>query len=251
VCGVTRGLLWRGLGIVTTQIQNFIFRAQGWIHFGQVSYSILSLTDVSLRLPFSSIYRYTPMNIRIKATLHQQQLGTFKYNYNSRQKSLRDFVLLQFTVCCAEGYKTFLFRQRLVFIHTKSFFCVTVSCKDVTGNISPQRQDSNFQTTTFGQKVISGHKSQSGLDTSIYWLTDWLTISRNVTSTSMHDKFNTMYEAVGLITMFHIIHASCIFLDYFYRWDMVESFLPHCNRNCVAVRFIVKMYNAICLFMYH
>jgi hypothetical protein len=35
-----------------------------------------------------------------------------------------------------------------------------------------QRQDSNFQTTTFGQKVISGHKSQSGLDTMTYWLTD-------------------------------------------------------------------------------
>jgi hypothetical protein len=27
-----------------------------------------------------------------------------------------------------------------------------------------QRQDSNFKKTTFGQKVISGHKSQSGLD---------------------------------------------------------------------------------------
>jgi hypothetical protein len=37
---------------------------------------------------------------------------------------------------------------------------------------APQRQDSNFQKTTFGQKVISGHKSQSGLDTSTYWLTD-------------------------------------------------------------------------------
>jgi hypothetical protein len=30
----------------------------------------------------------------------------------------------------------------------------------------PQRQDSNFQTT-FGQKVIAGHKSQSRLDISI------------------------------------------------------------------------------------
>jgi hypothetical protein len=29
-------------------------------------------------------------------------------------------------------------------------------------------QDSNFQATTFGQKVISGHKSQSSLDTSTY-----------------------------------------------------------------------------------
>jgi hypothetical protein len=29
-----------------------------------------------------------------------------------------------------------------------------------------QRQYSSFETTTFGQKVISGHKSQSGLDTS-------------------------------------------------------------------------------------
>jgi hypothetical protein len=35
-----------------------------------------------------------------------------------------------------------------------------------------QRQDSNFQITTFGQKVISGHKSQSGLDTLTYWLID-------------------------------------------------------------------------------
>jgi hypothetical protein len=37
---------------------------------------------------------------------------------------------------------------------------------------APQRQDSNFQKTTFGQKAISGHKSQSGLDTLTYWLTD-------------------------------------------------------------------------------
>jgi hypothetical protein len=37
---------------------------------------------------------------------------------------------------------------------------------------APLRQDSNFQTTTFGQKVIPGHKSQSGLNTSTYWLTD-------------------------------------------------------------------------------
>jgi hypothetical protein len=29
----------------------------------------------------------------------------------------------------------------------------------------PQRQDSKFQKTTFGQKVISSHKSQKGLDT--------------------------------------------------------------------------------------
>jgi hypothetical protein len=36
-----------------------------------------------------------------------------------------------------------------------------------------QRQDSNFQTTTFRQKVISSHKSQSGLDTLTDWLTDW------------------------------------------------------------------------------
>jgi hypothetical protein len=35
----------------------------------------------------------------------------------------------------------------------------------------PQRQDSNFQKTTFEQKVISGHKSQNGLDTLTYWLT--------------------------------------------------------------------------------
>jgi hypothetical protein len=37
---------------------------------------------------------------------------------------------------------------------------------------APQRQDSNFETKTFGQEVISGHKSQSGIDTSTYWLTD-------------------------------------------------------------------------------
>jgi hypothetical protein len=35
-----------------------------------------------------------------------------------------------------------------------------------------QRQDNNVQKTNFGQKVISGHKSQSGLDTLTYWLTD-------------------------------------------------------------------------------
>jgi hypothetical protein len=34
-----------------------------------------------------------------------------------------------------------------------------------------QRRDSNFQTT-FGQKVNIWSKSQSGLDTLIYWLTD-------------------------------------------------------------------------------
>jgi hypothetical protein len=45
---------------------------------------------------------------------------------------------------------------------------------------APQRQDSNFQTTTFGQKAISGHKYRSGLDTLIYWLT----VSCNVTSAS-------------------------------------------------------------------
>jgi hypothetical protein len=33
---------------------------------------------------------------------------------------------------------------------------------------APQRQDSNFQTTTLGQEVIFGHKSQSGLDTLTY-----------------------------------------------------------------------------------
>jgi hypothetical protein len=34
----------------------------------------------------------------------------------------------------------------------------------------PQRQNSNFQT-----ELISGRKSNSGLDTKTYWLTDWLT----------------------------------------------------------------------------
>lgn len=82
-------------------------------------YSILSLTDVSLMLlclfwPFTFIYRCTPMNIRIKTTLQQQQLDIFKCNCSGRQKSLRGFVLLQFTVCCAEGCNTFLFQQQLV-----------------------------------------------------------------------------------------------------------------------------------------
>jgi hypothetical protein len=55
----------------------------------------------------------------------------------------------------------------------------------MTDPTSRQRQDSNFQKTTFGQKAISGHKSQSGLDTLTYWLTDWPTVSCNVTSTSV------------------------------------------------------------------
>jgi hypothetical protein len=33
---------------------------------------------------------------------------------------------------------------------------------------APQRQDSNIQTTTFGQELISGHESQSGLDNTTY-----------------------------------------------------------------------------------
>jgi hypothetical protein len=37
---------------------------------------------------------------------------------------------------------------------------------------APQRQDSNFQTATFGQELISGNKSQSGLEAMTYWLTD-------------------------------------------------------------------------------
>jgi hypothetical protein len=52
----------------------------------------------------------------------------------------------------------------------------TTGVNSVTGGITgppcswgiPQRQDSNFEKTTFGQKVISGHKSQSGLDTLTY-----------------------------------------------------------------------------------
>jgi hypothetical protein len=40
---------------------------------------------------------------------------------------------------------------------------------------APQRWDSNFQTTTFGQKIISGRKSQMG---STPRHTDWLTVSR-------------------------------------------------------------------------
>jgi hypothetical protein len=43
----------------------------------------------------------------------------------------------------------------------------------------PTETRQQFQTTTLGQKVISGHKSQSGLDA----LTYWLTVSCNVTST--------------------------------------------------------------------
>jgi hypothetical protein len=38
VCGIKRGLLWRGLGIVTAQIQNFLFPAQGQILFEQALY---------------------------------------------------------------------------------------------------------------------------------------------------------------------------------------------------------------------
>jgi hypothetical protein len=48
---------------------------------------------------------------------------------------------------------------------------------------APQRQDNNSQKTTFERKVTSGYKSQSGLDTVTYWLTDWPTVSCNVTST--------------------------------------------------------------------
>jgi hypothetical protein len=59
---------------------------------------------------------------------------------------------------------------------------------------APQRQDSNFQKATLRQEVISCQRSQSGLDTSTYWLTDWPTdrptdrptISRKVTSTSAY-----------------------------------------------------------------
>jgi hypothetical protein len=36
----------------------------------------------------------------------------------------------------------------------------------------PQKQDCIFQTATFRQEVISGYKSQSGLNTKTYWLTD-------------------------------------------------------------------------------
>jgi hypothetical protein len=52
---------------------------------------------------------------------------------------------------------------------------------------APQRQDSNYQTATLGEEVIFGHKSKSGLDTMTYWLTDWLTVSRNVTLTLTFD----------------------------------------------------------------
>jgi hypothetical protein len=44
---------------------------------------------------------------------------------------------------------------------------------------APQRQDSKFQT-----ELISGRKFHSALDTKTYWLTDWPTVSRNVTSAS-------------------------------------------------------------------
>jgi hypothetical protein len=43
-----------------------------------------------------------------------------------------------------------------------------------------QKQDHNFQTAMFRQEVISGRKSQSGLNTKTYWLT----ICRKVISTS-------------------------------------------------------------------
>jgi hypothetical protein len=43
---------------------------------------------------------------------------------------------------------------------------------DLSSEGSLQRQDRNFERTTFGQKVISGGKSQRGLDTLTYRLTD-------------------------------------------------------------------------------
>jgi hypothetical protein len=45
---------------------------------------------------------------------------------------------------------------------------------------APQQQDRNCQAV----KRVSGHEPQMGLDTKTYWLTDWLTVSRNVTLTS-------------------------------------------------------------------
>jgi hypothetical protein len=52
---------------------------------------------------------------------------------------------------------------------------------------APQRQDSNLQTD-----LISGRKSHSGLDTKTYWLTEWLTVSRNVTL-----PFNSIWVVIG------------------------------------------------------
>jgi hypothetical protein len=46
---------------------------------------------------------------------------------------------------------------------------------------APQRHDNNFQTPTFRQELLSVRKSQSGLYTRH---TDWLTVSRKVTSNS-------------------------------------------------------------------
>jgi hypothetical protein len=44
---------------------------------------------------------------------------------------------------------------------------MTNDSPDLSSEKAPHR-DSNFQRTNFGQKVISGHKFQSGLYTSIY-----------------------------------------------------------------------------------
>jgi hypothetical protein len=49
---------------------------------------------------------------------------------------------------------------------------------------APQKQDRKFQTATFWQEVISGHKLQSGLDIKTYWLT----VRHKVTSTSKLGK---------------------------------------------------------------
>jgi hypothetical protein len=38
---------------------------------------------------------------------------------------------------------------------------------------APQKQDRNFHTATFRQKVVSCQMLQSGLDTKAYWLTVW------------------------------------------------------------------------------
>jgi hypothetical protein len=42
---------------------------------------------------------------------------------------------------------------------------------------APQKQDRTWQ------RLISGHEAQMGLDSKTYWLTDWLTVSRNLTLT--------------------------------------------------------------------
>jgi hypothetical protein len=71
----------------------------------------------------------------------------------------------------------------------------------------PQRQDSNFQKTTFGQRVTYGHKSQSGIDT----LTYWLTVSCNVTSNFELTLVSRIVNVLRLDGRPYIDHRAGVF----------------------------------------